>query len=90
MHDLRRSLASWMANTGANAPLIQSAMNHEDMKTTMSIYVHTVKGAERDAREKAQRFMLSHKENRQPEQWHHSLCASGVGNSDKLGRRQAL
>jgi integrase len=61
LHDLRRSMASWMANTGANAPLIQSAMNHKDMKTTLSIYAHTVKDAERAAREKAKRFMLSHK-----------------------------
>ena len=64
MHDLPRSLTSGMAKMGANAPLIQSAMNHEDMKTTMSIYAHTVKSAERAAREKAQRFMLSHKGNR--------------------------
>jgi integrase len=61
LHDLRRSMASWMANTGANAPLIQSALNHRDMKTTLTIYAHTVKGAERAAREKAQKFMFSHR-----------------------------
>jgi len=62
MHDLRRSMASWMANTGANATLIQSALNHKDIKTTLSVYTHTVKDAERAAREKAQEFMLRKEE----------------------------
>jgi uridylate kinase len=57
-------MASCMANTGANAPLIQSALNNKDIKTTLSIYAQTVKDAERSAREKAQNFMLSHKQKR--------------------------
>ncbi len=40
LHDLRRSMASWMANSGANVALIQSAMNHKDLKTTLTIYAH--------------------------------------------------
>lgn len=61
LHDLRRSMASWMANAGANVALIQSAMNHKDLKTTLTVYAHTVKDAERQAREKAHKLMLEHK-----------------------------
>ena len=61
LHDLRRSMASWMANTGANVSLIQSALNHKDVKTTLFVYAHTVKDSERKAREKAHNFMLSRK-----------------------------
>ena len=61
LHDLRRSMASWMANSGANVALIQSAMNHKDLKTTLTVYAHTVKDAERNAREKAHALMLGHK-----------------------------
>lgn len=61
LHDLRRSIASRMANSGANVALIQSAMNHKDLKITLTIYVHTVKDAERDARWKAHALMLGHK-----------------------------
>lgn len=61
LHDLRRSMASWMANSGANVALIQSAMNHKDLKTTLTVYAHTVKDAERDARQKAHALMLGHK-----------------------------
>ncbi|CAN5138457.1 site-specific integrase [soil metagenome] len=61
LHDLRRSMASWMANTGANVSLIQSALNHKDVKTTLFVYAHTVKDSERDAREKAHDFMLTPK-----------------------------
>lgn len=61
LHDLRRSMASWMANSGAHVALIQSAMNHKDLKTTLTVYAHTVKDAERNAREKAHKLMLGHK-----------------------------
>lgn len=58
LHDLRRSMASWMANTGANASLIQGALNHKDIKTTMLVYAHTLKDAERTAKEAAQKSFL--------------------------------
>jgi integrase len=61
VHDLRRSMASWMANAGANVALIQSALNHKDIKTTLAVYTHTVKDAERSAREKAHELMLKHR-----------------------------
>jgi integrase len=61
IHDLRRSFASWMANTGANISLISSALNHKDIKTTMTVYAHTVKNAERDARNKAHQVMMGYR-----------------------------
>ena len=64
VHDLRHSMASWMANTGADVSLIKSALNHLDIKTTMNVYVHTVNDAERKARERAHEFMLGHKTNK--------------------------
>lgn len=53
IHDLRRSLASFMANAGADVSLIQSALNHKDIKTTLTVYVRTARSAELTAREKA-------------------------------------
>jgi len=58
LHDLRRSMASWMANSGANASLIQGALNHKDIKTTMLVYAHTAKNVERDAKARAQQTLL--------------------------------
>lgn len=56
IHDLRRSLASFMANAGANVSLIRSALNHKDIKTTLNVYVRTARTAELSAREKAQAY----------------------------------
>lgn len=53
IHDLRRSLASFMANSGADVAMIKSALNHKDIKTTLSVYVRTSRSAELSAREKA-------------------------------------
>lgn len=57
IHDLRRSLASFMANAGADVSLIKSALNHKDIQTTLNVYVRTAKGAELEAREKAHKLM---------------------------------
>jgi integrase len=38
IHDLRRSLSSAMTNAGASTSVVQAAMNHKDMKTTMKHY----------------------------------------------------
>lgn len=59
IHDLRRSMATLMANTGANAALIQGAMNHRDIKTTLTVYAHSGKNAEREAKELAQKVFLN-------------------------------
>ncbi len=57
IRDLRRSLASFMANSGADVSLIKSALNHKDIQTTLNVYVRTAKTAELDAREKAHKLM---------------------------------
>ncbi len=57
IHDLRRSLASFMANSGADVSLIKSALNHKDIKTTLNVYVRTARSAELEAREKAHELM---------------------------------
>lgn len=47
-HDLRRSLGSWMANTGADLMVIGGALGHKDSKSTL-IYARlataTIRGA---------------------------------------------
>jgi UPF0716 family protein affecting phage T7 exclusion len=42
-----------------NVALIQSALNHKDLKTTLSVYARTAKEAERKGREVAHSAMFS-------------------------------
>jgi integrase len=58
IHDLRRSLASWMASTGANVSVIRSALHHKDVKTTLTVYARANRQAELAARQIAQRTMM--------------------------------
>jgi len=58
LHDLRRSLASYMASTGANVAIIKNALNHKDIQTTLNVYARTAKTAELEARQKAHDRML--------------------------------
>lgn len=53
IHDLRRSLASFMANSGADVSMIKSALNHKDIQTTLNVYIRTARNAELEARERA-------------------------------------
>ena len=59
IHDLRRSLASWMASTGANVAVIKSALHHKDIKTTLTVYARANRQAELAARELAHSTMLN-------------------------------
>jgi integrase len=59
IHDLRRSLASFMANAGADVSMIKSALNHKDIKTTLTVYVRTARSAELAARERAHELIKS-------------------------------
>ncbi|NJL71596.1 MAG: tyrosine-type recombinase/integrase [Candidatus Competibacteraceae bacterium] len=59
IHDLRRSLASWMASTGANVSVIRSALNHQDVKTTLTVYARANKEAELAARRIAHNRMIA-------------------------------
>lgn len=54
IHDLRRSLASSMANTGSDVSLVRAALNHTDMRTTLKAYIRTNQQAQLQARQKAQ------------------------------------
>jgi integrase len=58
IHDLRRSLASWMASTGANVAVIRSALHHKDLKTTLTVYARANRHAELAARQLAHKTML--------------------------------
>ena len=56
-HDLRRSLGSWMVNTGASIAIIGGALGHKDAKST-EIYARLATDPVKDAMEKAQVVML--------------------------------
>jgi integrase len=51
IHDLRRSLASAMASQNVNVALIQSALHHKDLKTTLGVYAKTSNQAVLEAKQ---------------------------------------
>jgi integrase len=53
LHDLRRSLAATMAANNQNVALIQSALGHKDLKTTLGVYARVNKTAELQAKQTA-------------------------------------
>ena len=53
LHDLRRSLASSMINSGVDASIVQRALSHADPRTTAKHYIRTTELAELDARQTA-------------------------------------
>jgi len=57
LHDLRRSLGSWQAATGANLSVISKTLNHKDLATT-GIYARLDLEPVREAMEKATNAML--------------------------------
>ncbi len=57
LHDLRRSLGSWQAATGANLSVISKTLNHKDLATT-GIYARLDLEPVREAMEKATCAML--------------------------------
>ncbi|MDX2106786.1 MAG: tyrosine-type recombinase/integrase [Candidatus Melainabacteria bacterium] len=54
IHDLRRSLASAMANSGASVAIVKQTLAHTDERTTMRAYIRTNRQAQLEARQKAQ------------------------------------
>ncbi len=54
IHDLRRSLASSMANTGADVSVVRAALNHTDTRTTLKAYIRTSQQVQLEARQRAQ------------------------------------
>jgi integrase len=59
LHDLRRTLGSYMAMTGASLSVIGNALNHKDVSTTRKVYAHSAREAERTAREVAHQKMFA-------------------------------
>ena len=58
LHDLRRTLGSYMAMTGASLSVIGNALNHKDVSTTRKVYAHSAREAERSARQVAHARMF--------------------------------
>jgi len=57
LHDLRRTLASYMVDTGASLPIIGKALNHQSQQTT-AIYARLSLDPVRQAKDKAVQAML--------------------------------
>lgn len=58
IHDLRRSMGSWQARTGASLALIGKTLNHKDAATTL-IYARLDVDPVREAMQKATNAMMS-------------------------------
>ncbi len=56
LHDLRRSLGSWMVNSGASLAIIAGALGHKDAKST-AVYARLAVDPVRQAMERAQALM---------------------------------
>ncbi len=57
IHDLRRSLGSWMVDTGASLAVIGKALNHQS-QTTTAIYARLSHQTVREAKSRAIGAML--------------------------------
>lgn len=73
IHDLRRSLASYMAMTGASLSVIGNAMNHKDVSTTRKVYAQSARETERNARLQAHEKMFGKKKQVQSQQVSNSV-----------------
>ncbi len=58
LHDLRRSLGSWQATTGASLPIIGKTLAHKNVNTT-AIYARLNNDPVRESMEKATNAMMS-------------------------------
>ena len=58
LHDLRRTLGSYMAMTGASLSVIGNALNHKDLSTTRKVYAQSAWEAELAARQRAHEKMF--------------------------------
>lgn len=57
LHDLRRSMGSWQANTGASLAIIGKSLNHKNVNTT-AIYARLAMDPVRESMEKAASAMF--------------------------------
>lgn len=65
LHDLRRTLGSYMAMTGASLSVIGNALNHKDVSTTRKVYAQSAREAELAARQRAHERMFKSSEKEQ-------------------------
>ncbi len=77
IHDLRRSLASSMANTGADVSIVRAALNHTDTRTTLKAYIRTSQQVQLEARQKAQ------------EAWFEAMKHQAEGAEDSIAKKTA-
>lgn len=68
IHDLRRSLASSMANTGADVSVVRAALHHTDTRTTLKAYIRTSQQVQLEARQKAQQAWVDAKKRQATEE----------------------
>jgi integrase len=80
MHDLRRSLGSYMAMSGASLSVIGNALNHKDVSTTRKVYAHSAQEAERKAREVAHEQIFETREKKTPVENREKQSSSNVVN----------
>lgn len=62
LHDLRRTLGSYMAMTGASLSVIGNALNHKEVSTTRKVYAQSAWEAELAARQRAHEKMFNQPE----------------------------
>lgn len=86
IHDLRRSLASSMANTGADVSVVRAALNHTDTRTTLKAYIRTSQQVQLEARQKAQEAWFGAMK-RQAENGADSTTASKPGTAKSKVKR---
>lgn len=53
IHDLRRTMGSWIIDSGGTDSMVQGVLSHKDPKTARRAYIHTRLDAETEARQKA-------------------------------------
>lgn len=66
LHDLRRTLGSYMAMSGVSLSVIGNALNHKDISTTRKVYAQSAREAERTARLQAHERIFAKKQDEQP------------------------
>ncbi|EIJ41859.1 site-specific recombinase XerD [Beggiatoa alba B18LD] len=52
IHDLRRTVGSWLINSGERLEIVQEVLRHKDIGTTREYYAHLEKSKAREALEK--------------------------------------
>lgn len=58
LHDLRRTLGTWMLSTGAPIEVVSKKLGHSSIRVTEQVYAHMLPSVSRDATEHALDEML--------------------------------